>query len=74
MEYKVKVTTRKRKESVEVGRDGRLLVSVSAPQKNGKANERMRELLAKHFGVPFDAVTIRRGHASTTKTVFVRNT
>jgi len=72
MEYRVKVTTGKKNESVEVGRDGRLLVCVSAPREEGKANERMRELLAEHFDVSFDAVGIRRGHLSATKIVFVK--
>lgn len=72
MEYRVKVTPGRKKESVVIGRDGRFLVAVSAPRAEGKANERMRELLARHFGVSFDAVTIRHGHTSGTKTVFVR--
>ena len=72
MEYRVKVTTGKKKESVVVAPDGRLLVSVSVSKEEGRANERMRELLARHFGVSFDAVTIRRGHTSATKTVFVK--
>ena len=73
MEYRVKVTTGKKRESVVVGHDGRLLVSVSAPRKEGVANERMRELLADHFRVPFDDITIRRGHTSPTKTIFVKH-
>lgn len=74
MEYRVKVIANTKKESVTVGRDGRLLVSVSAPRKEGKANERMRELLAEHFGVSPDAITLRRGHTSPTKTIFVHVT
>ena len=73
MEYRVKVVAGKKKESVVLGRDGRLLVSVSMPREEGKANERMRELLAKHFTVSPDAITIRRGHTSATKTVFVKD-
>ena len=70
--YRVKVTAEKKKESVTVSRDGRLLISVSAPREEGKANERMCELLARHFGVPLSAITIRRGHTSATKTIFVK--
>lgn len=72
MEYRVKVSPGKKKESVTVSRDGRLLVSVSAPREEGKANERMCALLAAHFGVAISAVTIRRGHTSSTKAVFVK--
>jgi uncharacterized protein YggU (UPF0235/DUF167 family) len=72
MEYRVKVTVGTKKECVHVGPDGRLRVSVSAPREAGKANERLRELLAEHFGVAFHAITIRRGHTSGTKTIFVK--
>ncbi|OGL89379.1 hypothetical protein A3H75_01650 [Candidatus Uhrbacteria bacterium RIFCSPLOWO2_02_FULL_51_9] len=72
MEYRVKVTPGKKKESVTVAPDGRLLVFVSAPREEGRANERMCELLAEHFGVPLSAITIRRGHTSATKTIFVK--
>ncbi|OGZ07940.1 MAG: hypothetical protein A2942_03105 [Candidatus Lloydbacteria bacterium RIFCSPLOWO2_01_FULL_50_20] len=72
MEYRVKITTGKKKESVAVGRDGRLLVSVQAPREKGKANERMRELLAQYFTVSPDAITIRRGQMSSSKVIFVK--
>lgn len=72
MEYRIKVTPGAKKESVAIGRDGRILISVSAPKEDGKANERMRELLAEYFSVPFDAITIRRGHLSSSKTIFVK--
>ncbi|HEY9585109.1 MAG TPA: DUF167 domain-containing protein [Candidatus Paceibacterota bacterium] len=72
MEYRVKVTASAKKESIEVGRDGRLIIHVSAPREGGRANERMRELLAEYFDVSFDAVIIRRGQTSPTKTVFVK--
>lgn len=72
MEYRVKVTAGAKKESIMVAHDGRFLVSVSAPREEGRANERLRELLAEYFDVPYDAVTIRRGHTSPTKTVFVK--
>lgn len=72
MECRVKVITGVRRESVGMAKDGRLLVAVSPERKGGKANERMRELLAEHFGVSVDAVSIRRGHTNATKTVFVK--
>ena len=67
----MKVIADSKKESVMLAKDGRFLVSVSAPREEGKANERMRKLLAEHFGVPLAYVTIRCGHTSGTKTVFV---
>lgn len=71
-EYRVKVVTRSRDESVLPAKDGRLVVSVSAPREEGRANERVRELLAEYFHVPFEAVSIRHGHTSATKSVFVK--
>jgi uncharacterized protein YggU (UPF0235/DUF167 family) len=68
----VKVRTGVKKESVTEGRDGRLLVAVSAKREAGKANERLREVLAAHFGLSVDAVVIRHGKTSATKTVLLR--
>ncbi len=72
MEYRVKVTTRAKSDSVVPLLDGRLSVAVTADRKGGRANEHLRELLAGHFAVPLSAVTIRRGHTSSTKSVFVK--
>ena len=71
-EVRVKVIPNVKKESVAVGRDGRLTVGVHAPREEGRANERLREMVAKHFGVAVSAVTIRPGHTSATKTLFVK--
>lgn len=69
MELRIKVETGVRREGVEEARDGRLIVRVRAPRKEGKANERMKEVLAAHFGVPPERVIIVRGATSTAKTV-----
>lgn len=74
MTLRVKLTPGARAESVYVGGDGRLIVSVRAKRERGAANERMRELLARHFGVSPRAVVLKAGHASGTKTVVVRET
>jgi uncharacterized protein (TIGR00251 family) len=49
--------------------DGTLKVKVAAPPEKGKANDAVRELLAAHYGVPRNAVTIVSGHASPRKLV-----
>lgn len=72
--FRVKVTPGAKAEGVCVGKDGRLLVSVRAKRERGAANDRMRELLARHFGVPTDAIVLRAGHTSATKTVVIRET
>jgi uncharacterized protein YggU (UPF0235/DUF167 family) len=70
MEYRVKVSLGKREE-IREAKDGSILAVVDAPRKEGKANQRLRELIAEHFGVPPAAVTIVRGHSTPGKTVRV---
>ncbi len=69
---RVKVIPDAKKEFVEEGKVGHLLVSVRAPRKEGKANERVRELAAKHFGVPVENVRIVRGKDQSSKTLEIR--
>ncbi len=69
MEIRVKIIPGSRKDHIEESSDGRLIVSVRAPRKEGKANDRLRELLAIHFDVPLTRVHILKGHASSSKTV-----
>ncbi len=69
MEIRVKIIPDSRKEHIETAPDGRLIVSVRAPRKEGKANERLRELLATHFCVPVAKVHLVKGHTSATKTL-----
>jgi len=46
---------------------GRVLISVRAKAEGGKANERVQELLAKHFGVPMGSIRLMRGHRTPNK-------
>jgi hypothetical protein len=48
-------------------RSGRLKVKVTAPQEDGKANERLMEIIARAFGVSKSAVKIVRGRRSRLK-------
>ena len=50
-------------------RDGRLLVRVTAPPLEGRANTAVCALLAKTVGVPKGAVSVVRGEASRDKRV-----
>ena len=52
-------------------RDGRLVVRVSAPPVDGRANEALCRLLARALGVAPSAVTVIRRHGAREKTVRV---
>ncbi len=49
--------------------DGRLKIKISAPPIEGKANERLTEVIGKVFGVPKSSVDIVRGKSSKIKTL-----
>lgn len=68
-EVRVKVMTDVRKETViELGK-GKLAVAVQAPREHGEANQRVRELIAVHYGVEMKDVHIVRGTTSSNKTL-----
>ena len=49
--------------------EGRLRIKISAPPVDGKANERLTEVLAKAFHIPKSSIEIIRGRSSKLKTV-----
>jgi uncharacterized protein (TIGR00251 family) len=69
MKISVTVKPNSRKEEVVSTAEGEYTVRVCAPPVEGKANERVIELLAKHFGVPKSRVTISRGSSGRKKIV-----
>ena len=60
---------RGRRDEIAGERDGRIVVRVTAPPVEGRANEALRKLLAKRLGVPKSAVSVIRGERSRDKTV-----
>jgi uncharacterized protein (TIGR00251 family) len=52
--------------------DGTLKIRIAAPPEKGKANDALCIFLAKHFGVPRDAVTIISGQSAALKLVRVK--
>lgn len=68
MRISVSVKPNSRKESVEELPDGSYLVRVNAPPTEGRANERVIELLAEHFKRPKSAIELRSGHKGKKKT------
>jgi uncharacterized protein (TIGR00251 family) len=70
MELRVKVTPRSsRSEVVGYLADGTLKVKVAAPPEKGRANEELRSVLARKFGVPERNVEIVSGHSGPLKRV-----
>ena len=61
------------RENAIVGvRDGTVIIRVTAPAIEGRANEAVRRLVAKRLGVPRSSVTIVRGHRSRDKVAEIR--
>jgi uncharacterized protein len=48
---------------------GEYAVSVNAPAREGKANEAVIELLARHFSVPKSSIRIIRGQTTRRKLI-----
>ncbi len=65
----VRVQPRASRNELAGERDGRLVVRVTAPPADGRANVAMRRLIAKRAGVPQSRVEIIRGRASRDKLV-----
>lgn len=69
MKISVLVKTKSKIESVEKQNDGSYVVRVHAPPVDGQANERICELLAKHFGRPKSSIEIVSGLKGKKKTI-----
>lgn len=62
MKIQIIAKTNAKKEKVEILEDQTFRVSVKAPPQDGKANEAIIKILAKHFSKPKSAIKITRGH------------
>lgn len=69
MKISVRVKTNARKNEVKMVDEGNFIVSVSVPPVEGKANEKIIELVADHFGKPKRSVSIIRGFTGKTKLI-----
>lgn len=67
MKITVAVKPNSKKESVELVSDGSYTVRVNVPPVDGKANERVIELLSKHFKQPKSLITLISGPKSKKK-------
>lgn len=67
MKLSVQVKTNSRKESVEFVSSDSYVVRVNVLPIEGRANERVVELLAEYFNVPKSRVNLIKGHKSKKK-------
>ena len=61
MKIKVKAKTSSRKNEVIKLEENFYEVKVTCPPEKGKANEKIRELLAKHFKIPKSKISLVSG-------------
>lgn len=67
MKITVKVKPNARENSLVETGENTFAAKVSLPPEKGKANERVIELVSKHFNVPKSGINILRGHTSSVK-------
>jgi hypothetical protein len=67
----VKVKPRSRVSALEQAEDGTFVARLRSAPVDGKANAELIELVARHFGCPRAAVTIKSGASSRTKLVAI---
>ena len=72
MYIKVFVTPAAKREKVEE-KGETLAISVREPALGNRANDRVREIVAKRFGKPFGKVRILTGHRSRGKMLSINN-
>jgi len=72
MRFEVKVQPGSKHEAVEKISESRLKVKVKARALEGKANERLREVLSDYFQVSKSAVEILKGTKSKNKLVEIK--
>ncbi|MFQ6618278.1 MAG: DUF167 domain-containing protein [Fidelibacterota bacterium] len=69
MKIFVKVVPNSKKASIEKLDDGNFRVRVDRPPSEGKANDRLRQILAEYFDVPPSRVSIIKGHRGRNKII-----
>ncbi|MDP3901775.1 MAG: DUF167 domain-containing protein [bacterium] len=68
MRYQIRVTPNAKQPSVKQGEE-MLIVKVDAPPRDGRANQRLLEILADHFKTSVGNIKIVYGHLSRYKII-----
>jgi hypothetical protein len=68
---RVKVTPNSSKNALSPERGDRLVVKLTSPAVEGKANKQLLKFIGKKLGVPPSSITILRGHISREKVLLV---
>jgi len=68
----IKVKPNSRASVLQQNEDGTWLAQLKSPPVNGKANEELVALVAKHFKRPKSDVSIKSGASSKTKLIQIR--
>ena len=73
MKISIRVKPNARKNEIKRLEANKYLASVTAPPVDGKANEKLIEVLSDYFGKPKRCFTIARGASGREKVVEVKN-
>jgi uncharacterized protein (TIGR00251 family) len=68
---RVRVSPRSPRDEVAGERDGALVVHLTAPPVEGKANAALVRFLARHLGIPPSALSVRQGAKGRDKVLLV---
>ncbi len=69
MKVQVKVKSQAKQSKIQEIGENQLLVFLKSPPIDGKANQELIKLLAKHYGVSQSAITIKFGLSSRNKLI-----
>lgn len=67
--FNIRVIPRAKQNSITTDADGTIRVHTTAAPTDGKANDAVVRMLAKHFDVPRSSINIVRGQTSHSKTI-----
>jgi uncharacterized protein len=70
-ELRVRLQPRARRDEIVGERDGAVVIRVTAPPLDGRANDALCRLVAKHAGVAPSRVSVVRGHRARDKVLQV---